>query len=398
VHHPELLGWLHTTTHFAAVNVIRTEQRRRRREEDAHAMHEFPFPSATADWRRLGPLLDAAMHDLSERDRQIVLLRYFDQQPFASIAVTLGITTNAAQKSAERALDRLHAALSRRGITSTAAALSIALGTEIALAAPAGLAANIAAGALASVTSTAATGILSFMTASKVSLAAAGVVAVAAIGFVLHERDATEAARSAAESIIKQQAATRAELARTRAELAATADRAKAAEEDSGKLLQAVTATRPIVTPTQSPPRVKKDTAYFRTLPRDQALVELATLVETMEINTRALPGYKPYTPPDLSRLPDEVRARLERNIATEKAAKKHYFVFISDDGQNLATAGGPSLVGGQLATKGFPQLTPEELQPFDERYARATIEFAYAKGAIPFQPIPRDTLASRSP
>src|SRR5438270_11438820 len=39
--HPSLLGWLYTSTHHAAVNTIRVEQRRQRREEEAHIMDDL---------------------------------------------------------------------------------------------------------------------------------------------------------------------------------------------------------------------------------------------------------------------------------------------------------------------------------------------------------------------
>src|SRR5262245_50135383 len=39
--HPILIGWLFTSTHFAAAKVVRTEQRRARREGEAHAMHDL---------------------------------------------------------------------------------------------------------------------------------------------------------------------------------------------------------------------------------------------------------------------------------------------------------------------------------------------------------------------
>src|SRR5476651_721207 len=54
VRHPALNGWLYTSTHFAAVNLIRTERRRKLREEEAHAMHENSArPTPDDDWERL---------------------------------------------------------------------------------------------------------------------------------------------------------------------------------------------------------------------------------------------------------------------------------------------------------------------------------------------------------
>ena len=106
--HPALIGWLYTSTHFAAAKLVRTEQRRARREQEAHAMNDPITPTAAApDWDRVRPVLDAAMHELDETDRQTVLLRFFDQQPFARIGEQLGLSENAAQKAVDRALDKL---------------------------------------------------------------------------------------------------------------------------------------------------------------------------------------------------------------------------------------------------------------------------------------------------
>src|SRR4051812_17406479 len=49
--HTALVGWLYTSTHFAAAKVRRNEQRRAEREKEAHAMHELLDPAANhADW------------------------------------------------------------------------------------------------------------------------------------------------------------------------------------------------------------------------------------------------------------------------------------------------------------------------------------------------------------
>lgn len=39
--HPLLTGWLYLTTRHEASNIVRTEQRRKAREQEAHAMHEL---------------------------------------------------------------------------------------------------------------------------------------------------------------------------------------------------------------------------------------------------------------------------------------------------------------------------------------------------------------------
>lgn len=145
---PVLAGWLYTSACYAAAKVVRAEQRRRRREQEATAMEELTRSDAPpADWAVLRRVIDAAMRDLNDRDREAVLLRFFENRGFAEIGERLCVGENGARMRVERALDKLHAALARRGIRSSAAALGTLLATEAVAAAPNGLATAIVAAA-----------------------------------------------------------------------------------------------------------------------------------------------------------------------------------------------------------------------------------------------------------
>lgn len=147
---PVLASWLYTSTRFAALKARRSRQRRQAREQEAHVMHEIEAAGlSAADWDRVRPLLDEEICGLAEADRAAILLRYFEGLPFAAIGQRLGIAENAARMRAERALDKLRLGLAHKGITSTAAALGLALTTSAVAAPPAGLAAAVAGGALA---------------------------------------------------------------------------------------------------------------------------------------------------------------------------------------------------------------------------------------------------------
>ena len=90
-----LTGWLYTSAHFAAAKIARTENRRRDREEKfmREPIHETApdasrteaFAEVGADWEKLRPTLDGAMHELKETDREAILLRYFENRPFAEV-------------------------------------------------------------------------------------------------------------------------------------------------------------------------------------------------------------------------------------------------------------------------------------------------------------------------
>ncbi len=179
-----LTGWLYLGAHHAAAQAVRGEQRRRAREQEASIMHEqLSSSDAATDWDRVRPVLDEALRDLNDADREAVLLRYFEQRPFAEIGFALRLGEDAARMRVDRALEKLRALLARRGVTSTAAALGAALASEALVAAPAGLATVIAGAALTSGAATAATAGI-FMNATTL---VTGAVTVAALGIAVFQ-------------------------------------------------------------------------------------------------------------------------------------------------------------------------------------------------------------------
>ncbi len=142
-----LLGWLYRSTRFTALNQLRDDRRRLAREKQV--MQHFDPASETApEWDHVQPVLDEAMADLSDEDRDALLLRFFKNHDFRAIGEMLGVSDDTAQKRVSRALERLRTHLTSRGVTTTAVALSTALSTNAAPLAPAGLAAALSAGAL----------------------------------------------------------------------------------------------------------------------------------------------------------------------------------------------------------------------------------------------------------
>ncbi len=142
--HPSLTGWLHTSTRYLAANARRGEERRRQREQHAHAMNPPPDSAGPEpDWMELQPVLDATLHELPAADREAVLWRYFERQSHAEIGARLGLSEDAARMRVDRALDKLRASLARRGVGSATAALGAVLTQRASAAAPAELADQI---------------------------------------------------------------------------------------------------------------------------------------------------------------------------------------------------------------------------------------------------------------
>jgi RNA polymerase sigma factor (sigma-70 family) len=171
--HPQLAGWLYVATRHAAASTRRAERRRKLREEQA--MNDLTFLS-DPDWRQLRPELDAVIDKLAERDRDAVLLRFFEAKAFADIGAALGISEDAARMRVERALEKLRLLLAHRGIASTATALALVLANQAAVAAPSGLAASVAGTALAGAAAGTAPTFLTLMSITKTQLSLVGVL------------------------------------------------------------------------------------------------------------------------------------------------------------------------------------------------------------------------------
>jgi RNA polymerase sigma factor (sigma-70 family) len=191
-----LTGWLYTAARFVSARVVRAEKRRKAREQEAYIMNENPMPDP--DWDRLRPILDTAMDRLNDREREALLLRFFEGRPFAEMGAKLSLTEDAARMRVDRALDKLRGLLGRQGVGSTATAIGLLLESQTVTAAPAGLAAAIAGKSLAStgITSTA-FNLFHIMSTSKLTTGAATILALLAIGTATHEIRASHASTAA---------------------------------------------------------------------------------------------------------------------------------------------------------------------------------------------------------
>jgi RNA polymerase sigma factor (sigma-70 family) len=74
VRHETLAGWLHTTTRYVALRALHRQRQRETREQEAVAMQILSTPEI--QWEQLRHLLDEAVGQLDDRDRNAVLLRY----------------------------------------------------------------------------------------------------------------------------------------------------------------------------------------------------------------------------------------------------------------------------------------------------------------------------------
>jgi RNA polymerase sigma factor (sigma-70 family) len=209
IHHPVLSGWLHRTTQNLAANAVRADVRRQTREQETVAMNELLSNESDNIWEHIAPHLDAALGELSEPDRDALLLRYFERKSAPEMARILGISDEAAQKRVSRAVERLREFFARRNVTIGAGGLAVLISANAVQSAPVGLAAAISAAAVlagtAVQTSTVivATKAIAMTTIQKTVITAA---LAAAVGTGIFEAHQAEQLRDEVQTLQQQQA------------------------------------------------------------------------------------------------------------------------------------------------------------------------------------------------
>jgi RNA polymerase sigma factor (sigma-70 family) len=174
--HAELAAWLHRTTIHVAIDTWRSETRRRAREQQAVVME--PSTSEHTIWEELSPNLDEALNQLSDQDRQALLLRFFGRKTMRDVGAALRVSEDAAKMRVSRALDRLRKQMAVGGTACTATALGTLLLEYSIEAVPRELIARLSSMRLPAVASmVGTTGLLdSLLRVSGFKLAAAAVV------------------------------------------------------------------------------------------------------------------------------------------------------------------------------------------------------------------------------
>jgi RNA polymerase sigma factor (sigma-70 family) len=127
-----LPGWLYRTTRFASANALKVQRHRQRHEQEAYMQSTLEDHPMDAAWQELSPLLDEAMAQLRDQDRDALVLRYFENKSLREVGNALG-------------LQRLHAFFARRGIASTTAIIANAVSAHSIQAVPVALTKSITA-------------------------------------------------------------------------------------------------------------------------------------------------------------------------------------------------------------------------------------------------------------
>jgi RNA polymerase sigma factor (sigma-70 family) len=122
-----LAAWLHRTGRSLAIDTIRAEERRKKREHAAFLANPAETTRKSPVWAELAPVIDELVDRLPALDRDILLLRYYDNRSLQSIGCEHGLTEDTTGKRAARALEKLRVMLGKRGILTSTIALETLL-------------------------------------------------------------------------------------------------------------------------------------------------------------------------------------------------------------------------------------------------------------------------------
>jgi RNA polymerase sigma factor (sigma-70 family) len=175
-----LARWLLKSTRFAVLKVIRSSQRRQKYERQA--MLESGDDDAR-QWELLQPVLDEMLAQLGGKERDLIVLRFFEQKDLTAVGEALGLSEDAARMRINRALEKLARLLKGKGVTFSTAALATSISAHGIQVAPAGLAGAVAAASvLAGGAGSVGLAILKIMGMTKIKTVAFGVLIAAGVG------------------------------------------------------------------------------------------------------------------------------------------------------------------------------------------------------------------------
>ncbi|HEY1921243.1 MAG TPA: sigma-70 family RNA polymerase sigma factor [Tepidisphaeraceae bacterium] len=169
-----LHSWLFKVTRYASANAIRARARRDKYERRAAmASSETHDPNPDQMWRDISPILDDSINSLRSKDRDALLMRFYQQKNLAEVGAALGVSEGAAKVRVARAVEKLRGILRRKGVSAPADALGIALIAHTTHAAPAIFAKGFVPAAASIKAGVISKGVSTMMVSTKIKIAAA---------------------------------------------------------------------------------------------------------------------------------------------------------------------------------------------------------------------------------
>ena len=126
-------GWLHRVATHKAVDVIRRDSSRRKRE----ARYAADRTIDAQKWQDISPYVDEALDELDAETRGLLIGHFFNGRTMTEIAAAVKLSQPTVSRRIESGIERLAEKLKDRGIIAAAAALTGLLGANAVEAAPA---------------------------------------------------------------------------------------------------------------------------------------------------------------------------------------------------------------------------------------------------------------------
>jgi RNA polymerase sigma factor (sigma-70 family) len=202
-----LTGWLYETTRNTAAHWHRGNVRRQIREQEASM--QTSQSDTTDTWQQLEPHLEAAMASISERERTLLALRFYENRTGHEAAAALGIREDAAHKRTARALEKLRKFFTKKGVVQSPAAIASTVSANAVQSAPAGMVGLITksaitgTGSATAITLVATTKTIAMTTLQKLAVIAALTVTIGAGAYAVKQ---ARGARVEAQKLQAQQA------------------------------------------------------------------------------------------------------------------------------------------------------------------------------------------------
>ena len=130
-------------------------------------------PNSDQMWQDISPILDDSINSLRSKDRDALLMRFYQQKNLAEVGAALGVSEGAAKVRVARAIEKLRSILRRRGISAPTDALGIALLSHTTHAAPALFAKGFVPAAVSIKAAAISKGVTTMMISTKIKIAAA---------------------------------------------------------------------------------------------------------------------------------------------------------------------------------------------------------------------------------
>ena len=143
-----LAGWLYQTAGNVARERLRTDRRRRLREQqavdwDSVGIDSMTNPTPAPTWETLAPALDFALSQLPAADREVLVARFFERRSMRDVGTVFGVSEDAAKVRVSRAIKRLRDLLARAGVCATGDVLAGLMSEHAVGGVPEGLQASV---------------------------------------------------------------------------------------------------------------------------------------------------------------------------------------------------------------------------------------------------------------